>query len=322
MATILQTDYAWPDDGIERAILEAAGHRLVCGPAEPADAAAIEGLIAAHDPVAILTNWAQVNARAIARPTDLRIVQRLGVGLDNIAVEAASARGAWVANVPDYCVGEVADHAIAMLLAWARGLIGFDRAVKDGRWTPAQARLRRVADLTVGVVGYGRIGRNTAGKLRALGCRVLAHTRTPPTTGTDDQEFVALTHLLEHSDAVILHLPLTVDNPHMIGSRELAAMKPGAFLINVSRGGLIDTAALIAALDRGHLSGAGLDVVEGEPSPPRELAERTEVIMTPHVAFSSEASITELRRRAAQNVVRVLAGDAPLHICNQPMRPQ
>lgn len=316
MATVVQTDFAWPDDSVERAVIECAGHRLVTGPSAPEPADAIEALVAAYDPAAIMTCWAQVSAAAIAAPSDLRIVQRIGVGLDNIAVAAATARGAWVANVPDYCVGEVADHAVALLLDWARGTVAFDREVKAGRWDPAGARLRRVADLYVGIVGYGRIGRATAARLSAFGCTLLVHS--PRAIDDGAARAVSLDELLTMSDAVIIHAPLTSATKGMFDAQRIAAMKPGACLINVSRGGLVDNDALLAALEAGHLSGAGLDVIEGEPDPPRALVERADVIVTPHVAFSSQASLIELRRRAAEEVVRVLAGEAPHNSCNHP----
>jgi D-3-phosphoglycerate dehydrogenase len=316
MAVVVQTDFAWPDVAIERAVIEGAGHRLILGSSAPASTSEIEALVAAHDPQAIMTCWAQVSATAIATPTDLRIVQRIGVGLDNIAVPAATARGAWVANVPDYCVGEVADHAVALLLDWARGTVGFDRSVKAGDWNPAAARLRRVADLTVGIIGVGRIGAATAQRLAAFGCRIVG--TSPSGRGAPGVEMVSLEALLACSDAVIIHAPLTDASEHLINAERIAAMKPGSCLVNVSRGPLVDTQALIAALERGHLSGAGLDVVEGEPNPPRALVDRADVIVTPHIAFSSAASLAELRRRSAEEVVRVLAGEAPHFPCNMP----
>jgi D-3-phosphoglycerate dehydrogenase / 2-oxoglutarate reductase len=318
VAVVVQTDFAWPDVSIERAVLEAAGHSLIAGPSTPAPEGEIEALVAAHNPQAIMTCWAQVSSKAIAAPTDLKIVQRIGVGLDNVAVPEATARGAWVANVPDYCVGEVADHAIALLLDWARGTVGFDRSVKAGAWNPAAARLRRVSDLTVGIVGVGRIGAATAHRLAAFGCRVLGYS--PSGRAVSGVEMGTLNALVAQSDAIIIHAPLSEASHHLINDERIEAMKPGAYLINVSRGPLVDTDALLAALERGHLSGAGLDVVEGEPQPPRALVDRADVIVTPHIAFSSEASLAELRRRAAEEVVRVLAGETPHFPCNSPLK--
>ncbi len=182
-ATVLLTDRAWPDDTVERAVLTAGGITLVAGPADPAPAPVIERLAAEHRPDAILTCWAPVSAAAIAASPALRLVARMGVGLDNIDVAAATGRGVLVTNVPDYCVEEVSDHAVALLLAWTRGVVAADRQVRAGRWDPAGARLRRLSALTCGVIGYGRIGRRTARKIAALGARVLAHTPHPTAGG-------------------------------------------------------------------------------------------------------------------------------------------
>jgi D-3-phosphoglycerate dehydrogenase len=317
-ATVLLTDRAWPDDTVERAVLAAAGITLVCGPAEPAPAPVIEHLVAAHRPDAILTCWAPVSAAAIAASPALRLVARMGVGLDNIDVAAATGRGVLVTNVPDYCVEEVSDHAVALLLAWTRGIAVADRQVRAGRWDPAGARLRRLSTLTCGIIGYGRIGRRTAGKLTALGARVLAHTPHPPANEAGGVRFAALDELLAGSDVVIVHAPLTPATRHLIGARELSLMPRGALLVNVSRGGLVDTAALAGALASGQLSGAGLDVLEGEPAVPPELLAHPGVVLTPHIAFSSDASVHDLRRGAAEEVVRVLSGQPPRYPCNVP----
>ncbi|MFD5157064.1 C-terminal binding protein [Streptomyces hawaiiensis] len=315
--TVLLTDHAWPDDSVERAVIEEAGHTLVTGPAEPASAETIEELVTEHRPAGILTCWAPVSAAAIEASPALGIVARLGVGLDNIAVDTATERGVWVTNVPDYCVEEVSDHAVGMVLAWTRGLTAFDRAVRAGRWNPASARLRRLSTLTCGIVGYGRIGRATAHKLGAFGCRILAHDPHAPNDAAG-VEMAGLEELLRRSDVVILHVPLTPGTYHIIGAEQLALMKPGGLLVNVSRGGLVDTGAVVKALDSGQLDGAAFDVLESEPHVPAELLEQQGALLTPHVAFSSDASVTELRRRAAEEVVRILAGEAPAHACNHP----
>lgn len=223
----------------------------------------------------------------------------------------------WVTNVPDYCVEEVSDHAVGMVLAWTRGLAVSDREVRAGRWDPAGARLRRLSTLTCGVVGYGRIGRATVRKLGAFGCRILAHDPRPP-KDAPGVEMVGLEELLRRSDVVILHVPLTSDTHHIIGAEQLELMSPGGLLVNVSRGGLVDTDAVVKALDSGHLDGAAFDVLETEPHVPAGLLDQPGALLTPHIAFSSDASVTELRRRAAEEVVRILAGEAPAHACNSP----
>ena len=317
--TVLLTDHAWPDDAIERGIVEAAGFQLFSGPSSPAPAAAIEALVREYRPAAILTCWAPVSAEAIAAAAPgLKIVARLGVGLDNIAVAAATAQGVWVTNVPDYCVEEVSDHAVGLVLAWTRGLVSFDRQVKAGRWDPAGARLRRLSSLTCGIIGFGRIGRATARKLGAFGCRLLAHD---PHFRSDTAQVQALDldGLMRESDVVIVHAPLTDSTRHLIDHARLALMKPGGLLVNVSRGGVVATQAVVDALQQGRLAAAALDVLESEPEVPDALRSHPGALLTPHVAFSSDASLVELRRRAAEEVVRVLRGQAPQQARNQPV---
>jgi D-3-phosphoglycerate dehydrogenase len=318
-STVLLTDYAWPDDSIERGIVEGAGMRLISGPAKPSSAEAIEALAREHRPSAIMTCWAPVSAEAIAASPELKIVARLGVGLDNIAVEAATSRGIWVTNVPDYCLEEVSDHAVGFALAWTRGIALFDREVRAGNWNPAGAKLRRLSELTCGIVGFGRIGRATARKLAAFGCRLLAydpHASDAP----QGVQLVGLEALLSESDVVIVHAPLTDSTRHLINRERLELMRAGSHLINVSRGGVVDTEAVIEALESGRLSGAALDVLESEPHVPPRLRAHPGAILTPHVAFSSDASLRELRRRTAEEVVRVLSCQTPQQPRNVPLR--
>jgi D-3-phosphoglycerate dehydrogenase len=322
---VLITDHPWPDLAIEQSICAQNGHELIAGPIEPLPQPAIEALIAAHRPHAIMCCWAPVSSTAIQSPPDLRVVARLGVGLDNIAIPAATARGAWVTNVPDYCVEEVSDHVIAMLLSHWRGVTRFDRESKLGRWDPASARLLRTRNMTVGVIGYGRIGAMTARKLSAgFGTRVLTTSPTlarehRPGAEIAPQVFVAsLEQIQTQADAIALHLPLTATTKQLVNDAFLKRCRRKPFLINVSRGGLVDNDALIRALDAGLLNGAALDVVDGEPAPPLAVIGRADVIVTPHIAFSSDASLEELRRRSSADVMRVLRGEKPLHPCNTP----
>jgi D-3-phosphoglycerate dehydrogenase len=322
---IFLTDYPWPDLDIERGLIEAAGFELVAGPSVASDAHVVEALVKQHDPIAIMTCWSQVSARAIGIPKQLRAVARLGVGLDNIDVAAATQRGAWVTNVPDYCVEEVSDHVVAMLLNYTRGIGAFDRASKRGEWNPSSARLLRLRKLTIGVIGYGRIGRLTARKLAAgFGCRVLVNSRAllrDRGVGVGLETNIvtaAVPDIQRDADAIVLHLPLSADTRHLVSTSFLNACARRPYLINVSRGGLIDNDALIDALDRKQIAGAALDVVDGEPSPPMKLVGREDVTVTPHIAFTSDASLRELRQRCTEDVLRVLRGERPLHPCNRP----
>ncbi|MGW6376122.1 C-terminal binding protein [Rhodococcus sp. NPDC055112] len=318
--TALLTDRPWPNDHIEREVIETAGFRLVTGPAVAGSSSEIEALAAQHRPCAILTCWAPVSAEAIAKTGDLRVITRLGVGLDNIAVEAAADRGVQVTNVPDYCVEEVSDHAVALLVSWARKIVEADRHVRSDGWSAGGLYPRRISALTCGVIGFGRTGRVTTRTLKALGAKVIVHTPRPP-SDHDDVDFLELDELLRRSDVVILHAPLTDTTRHLIGTAELQKMPRGSYLINVSRGGLVDTKALVAALTSGHLAGAGLDVLESEPDIHAALLDHQGVTLTPHIGFSSEVAVTELRRRAAEDVVRVLRGQSPLNPCNHPTPP-
>lgn len=315
--TVLLTDRAWPDDTVERGIVESAGYRFVSGPAEPGSAGLIEELVHEHRPSAVLTCWAPVTARAVGASPALRVVARMGVGLDNIDVDAATESGVLVTNVPDYCVAEVSDHAVGLILAWSRGIVSSDRAVRSGRWDPAGARLRRLGTLTCGIIGFGRIGRETARKLGIFGCRVLATDPAPPAQHPG-VTFTDLDGLLEASDVVIVHAPLTPRTRGLIGKQQLARMRPGGLLVNVSRGGLVDTAAVAEALAGGHLSGAGLDVLDTEPGVPAELLAHEGAMVTPHIAFSSDMSLIDLRRSAAEEVVRVMRGEPARHPRNSP----
>lgn len=252
----------------------------------------------------------------------------MGVGLDNIAVGAATERGAWVINVPDYCVEEVSDHVLALLLGHWRNVVALDRESKQGHWNPASAAPRRVRNMTVGIIGYGRIGHATARKLtQGFGCRVLVNSPrlllSPGGAGRecDPGVFVAdLATVQREADAIVLHLPLTLATRHVINANFLAACVRSPLLVNVSRGGLVDNDALVRALDTRQLSGAALDVVEGEPAPPANIIGRADVIATPHIAFLSDASLAELRQRSCEDVVRVLRGEKPVHPCNAPRR--
>jgi D-3-phosphoglycerate dehydrogenase len=300
---VLLTDHAWPGTEVEERLCSAAGADLVEAP-PGASEAELAALAAGAD--AILTCWAQVTESVIAASPALRVVSRMGVGLDNIDLAAAAARGVAVTRVPDYCVEEVSDHVIGMLYAWARCIVSADRDVRAGRWDPPAYQPRRVRSQVAGVWGLGTTGRRTAEKLLAAGCRVLADDRHPE-LAPDRVTAVPVEVLLAECDVVSLHLPLTAATRGMVGAAQLALMRPGALLVNTSRGALIDIPALCAGLDHGTPGAAALDVFPGEPGVPAELRGRADVILTPHIAFSSDESVLELRRRSTEAALRVLA---------------
>lgn len=316
MATVLLTDHPWPDLAIERAVIEGAGHRLVAGPEIAGTAMEVEALVASCSPQAILTCWAPVSGAAIRTAGDLAIVARLGVGLDNIDVTAATERGAWVTNVPDYCVPEVSDHAVALVLDHCRGISRLDSQVKQQGWKSDAGGLLRLGDLAIGIIGYGRIGRETARKFRAFGSRILVHD--PQFHGDEMATPSSLADLQAHADVIVLHAPLTDQTRGMIDQAFLAGARKRPLIVNVSRGPLIDNDALVEALTMGWICGAALDVVDGEPRPPAELMRHPKLVVTPHVAYASNTAMAELRRRACEEVVRVLAGDKPENPRNNP----
>lgn len=315
---VLLTDHPWDELEIELSIFEQAGLELVIGPKIAGSKKAIEQLVADFDPAAILTCWAPLSNVAINTPTKLEVVTRLGVGLDNIDVAAATKRQAWVSNVPDYCVPEVSDHAVAMLLAHFRRIAVYDHNAKvHGKWAIDQSAPERISDLCVGILGFGRIGQATATKLQAFGCHLLAHSpslkQAPPGI-----ELASLERIQRDADVIILHLPLNDGTHHLVNDAFIQGCRGRPFLINVGRGGLIDNDALLRGLRSGHLRGAALDVVEGEPQPPVEILRHPRILITPHIAFLSVTSLRELRRRACEDVVRALKGETPLHPCNEP----
>ena len=310
---VLLTDYAWPDLEIERTILAEYDAELVVAPNR--DMATLINL--ARDADAIMSNWSDVPAELIDAAPRCRIIARLGIGLDNIDVRHATERGISVTNVPDYCLIEVAEHTLALLLALARKIGIFHANARAGHYDLAAGfPLRRIEGQTLGIIGLGQIGRRVAEKAQALGLNVIAFNRSqnepPPGVTRAD-----LNTVLSYSDFVSLHVPLTGETRHMIGATQLALMKPTALLINTARGGLVDHAALAAALEAGRLAGAALDVQDPEPpdlsQPPYN---DPRVIVTPHAAFYSTESVDELRRRVAHQVGVRLSGGRPENVVN------
>ncbi len=229
-----------------------------------------------------------------------------------------------VTNVPVYCTDEVAEHVLALALALARGIARYDRAVRAGRWSLATGfPLHRISGSTLGVVGFGAIGQALATKARGLGLEVIAHDPHSARVRAAGAEPVELLDLARRSDFVSLHVPLRESTRGLVGKDFLRAMKSTAYLLNASRGAVVDHAALAEALERGAIAGAGLDVFEPERLPPEHpLLAQERLLATPHVAFYSEESIRDLARLAAENVAAVLAGRRPTALVNAVDTPQ
>lgn len=312
---VLVTDVTWRDTAIEQAVLAAVGADLVRAPTG-AEAELVE-LVREAD--AILTCFAEVTPAVVAAGERLKVIGRYGIGVDNIAVAEATARGIPVTNVPAYCLDEVAEHVLAMILSLVRGLHRYDRAVRAGDWSLATGLpIRRLRGTTLGVVGYGRIGRTLADRARAFGMEVVVHDpRHPPRAGDAGPEALGLLELAARADFVSLHVPATAETVGMIGAEFLAAMRPTAYLINAARGAIVDQDALVAALQADEIAGAGLDVFVPERLPAdHPLLRCDRVLATPHTAFYSEESIADLARLAAGNVAAVLDGRRPADVVN------
>jgi D-3-phosphoglycerate dehydrogenase len=317
VGVVVVTDHVFPDLEQERGILAAAGHEL----RYEGDAATVEDvrrLTARAD--AVLNCYAPVPADVIGAMRNCRIIARYGIGLDTIDIDAATEHGVLVSNVPDYCIDEVSDHALALLLALGRGIARLNGSVRAGEWNPMAARpLHRLGGRTLGLVGFGRIARRLAEKAAPIGMRIVA---TDPYVPADVIEAagvgaVDLPTLLSVSDVVSIHAPMSEENRHLIGAAELAGMREGAFLVNTSRGPLVDLDALREALREGRLGGAALDVLETEPPNPGDpLLHRGDVIVTPHAAFYSEEAMVEQQRKAAEQVVLALRGETPPYAVN------
>lgn len=297
-----------PESTMEKAIVGSAAKvtRHLCDTDADLDAEAV-----AADAIIIWHNM-PLTAVGIARLKNCRAIIRNGVGYDSVDIKAARAQGIAVCNVPDYGTEEVADHAIALALALCRQLFPLDAEAKRLGWKiEVGHRLRRLRELTFGIVGLGRIGTATALRAKALGFGVLFHDPYLP-NGADKAIGISrvrsLDELLVQSDVLSLHCPLNEETHHLIAERELALLKPGAFVVNTARGAIIKKSVLLAALNEGRLAGAGLDVIEDEPLRTEQEAATPNLIATCHAAFCSVESKIEMRRSSARIALAAVTG--------------
>lgn len=269
----------------------------------------------------LINQYALLTRRVLEQLPACKVIARYGVGVDSIDLKAATDLGIVVANVPDYCVEEVASHAVAMLLTLVRKTAFFDRKVKSNQWDFRQGiPIGRIREKTLGLIGSGKIGLSMAKMIFPFGVKVMAYDpylKEAP-EGVQLKDFEAV---LRESDFISIHCPLNDSTRHLIGEKEFKKMLKRPILINTSRGPIIDEKALIQALEEGLLSGAGLDVMEKEPPDPQNpLLKMENVILSPHVGFYSEESIRELKRRTAENVSAVLTGKWPRSVVNHEVR--
>lgn len=313
---ILITDCDHDSIAVEQAVAQAAGVELVLAQCKTEE----DVIAAAANVDGIVVQYAPITAKVLDALPNLKSIGRYGVGVDTLDVEAATARGVIISNVPDYGTEDVSDHAIALALTLARGTARMDREVRAGTFSLESVKpLYRFNSRVFGVLGLGLIGAAAARKAKGLGYEVIGFDPSLE-VGTVTEAGIAVVsqaELLERADVISLHVPLNKHTHHLVNDEFLASAKDGAVLINTCRGGVVDTNAVVRALRSGKLYGAGLDVFEQEPLPQdAPILSEPNVVLTPHAAWYSEESYTELKSRAIGNVIDFCAGRTPRNIFN------
>ena len=309
------SDSVFPNLNPAREVLSRIGAELLLAEASTPQAI----MQVARDADALLVTYAKVTAEMIGQMTGCRIIARFGIGVDNVDIAAATNASIVVTRLPDYCLDEVSDHTMALLLALARKIPFANSRAHAGRWEmPAVVPIHRLRGSVLGLVGFGRISQLVATKAKAFGLRVISYDpfvceETMQRAGVEKVDF---SELVKVSDHISIHTPLVPETNHLFNADVFRRMKPTAHLINTARGSIVDEEALAQALDQGRLSGAALDVLSPEPPSTSPLFGRDNVILTPHMSFYSAESLIELQSKAAEEVVRVLTGDAPRNPLN------
>jgi len=318
MPHVLVTDSTFEDLEIERAILGPLGCQVESRQCRTVPE--LIGVVPAAD--FVITQFAPIDAGVIGAMTRTQLIVRYGIGVDNVDLGAAREKGIPVCNVPDYCIDEVADHTLALILATTRQVVSHSNAIREGRWGLAAppASMKALRDLTVGVVGCGRIGREVIRRLVPFKCRIALFDPavSPESLGVPDvQAAGSLAELLSASDVVTLHCPSTAQTRRMINAYAIALLRPGAILVNVSRGDLVDTEAMVNGLRSGQIGAAALDVCDPEPIPAgHPLLSLPNVIVSPHIASASPRAVRTLRETAAGLVARAVRGEPPVNVVN------
>lgn len=321
---VVITDFGAPDNDIEQAELQASGLDIELVRLNSPSGQDLFPHVADAD--ALIVQWAKITPETIARLQKCRVMSRYGIGVDMIDLAAASERGILVCNVPDYCIDEVSTHTIGFLLMLNRRLLPQHLHVHGGKWgSPPGGTPARLSTQTLGIVGLGNIGQAVLHKARAFGLTIVAYDPylSAERAAQLGIELVSLDTLLQRSDYVTLHCPLTDETRHLIAAAELARMKKSAFLINMARGPVVEQNALVRALSDRQIAGAALDVLETEPPDPDEpILKLDNVIVTPHISSWSDTSVIQLRRDTARNVIDVLQGTTPRSVVNHKMLEQ
>ncbi|HEY1724141.1 MAG TPA: C-terminal binding protein [Steroidobacteraceae bacterium] len=316
---VVVTDYVWESLDVEQRILGSLAQLVALQTKSPADF-----LAQAADCVALLNTYAgPITAEVIARMPACRIIARYGIGVDTIDLAAASDAGIIVTNNPSYCIEEVAEHAMALLLACARKVVQFDRLVRASRWEVTAGKpIYRIAGSTLGLIGFGNIARQVSRRGAAFGMKILyADPHVPQGQFDVPGTRTAFEDLLTQSDFVSLHPPLMPQTRHMMNDAAFARMKPSAYLINCARGPIVQTDALVRALDTRTIAGCALDTTDPEPLPEAHpLRGRDNVIINPHAAWYSEQAMIGLQSGAPNEVRRVLTREWPVNVVNPSVR--
>ena len=309
-------DSVFPNLDPARAVVSRIGGQLQLA-SEPTPEAIMR---IARDADAVLVTYAKITGDMIRQMTKCRIISRFGIGVDNVDIAEATKARIVVTKVPDYCIDEVSDHTMALLLAVVRKIPFINAQVHGGTWKmPAVVPIHRLRGSVLGLVGFGRIPQLVAPKAQSFGIKVIAYDPFVPKevfagAGVEGVDFQTL---LKTSDYVSIHSPLLPETRNLFNAEAFKQMKRNAYLVNTARGPIIDEAALAAALDAGQIAGAALDVMAQEPpGPVSPLFGRDNVIITPHTSFYSEESLVELQTKAAEEVVAVLSGKAPRNPVN------
>jgi D-3-phosphoglycerate dehydrogenase len=314
--TVVVTDYGFPDLKQEEEVLLPIGVQLISGQCKTPE----EVLRMAKQADAIITERAPITKEVIDSLERCKIIVRYGVGVDNVDIEAAKARNIPVVNVPDYGTGEVADHAMSLLLSSIRKIPQIVAQVRRGVWQITPCRpIMGLQGKTLGIAGFGNIGRDVARRAQSFGINTIGYDPyvQQPVFEQMNTQKVDWNELLEKSDMISVHLPLTPDTKHIFNHDAFERMKSTAYLINTSRGAVVHTESLIAALTNNQIAGAALDVLEQQPvSPDSPLLKIEQCFITSHCAWYSESSLNRLQRHAALEVKRIFSGERPKHIVN------
>jgi len=316
---VVVTDYEFPSVSIEREILKEIGANLIEGHCKTED----DVIAIASDADVVINQYTPITEGIIKHFKKCKAIIHYGIGVNNVDIKAATKREIYVVTIPDYCVDDVSTHAVTLILTCLRKVVFLNNALKqDGKWDFNLAKpIRRLSSLTLGIVGFGKIGRSLAKKAKGFEFRsILAYDPYVSINAKEEYnevKMVDITELLKKADIISIHVPLNEKTRHFFNEEKFRMMKKNAIIVNVSRGSVIDEKALIKALEHAQLGGAGLDVFEEEPvTNNNPLLKMKNVVVTPHLAWYSEEALQDLQKKVAEEAVRILQGGRPIFSVN------